>query len=88
MTTPGREYDPAVCALIHAGIDEKLGHISRKIDAMDARLFKDNGSLSVQTRLDRMGRVVAGMTWALGIIGSTLLTSLTIALVRMWRAGA
>lgn len=54
------------------GLNEKL---YEKMDSIEKRLFRDNGRLSVQTRLDRHGQVIRGMLWALSVIGAALLTS-------------
>ena len=43
------------------------------VERLDRRLYRDNGTVSVQTRLDRHERVIRGMTWLGGITMSFLL---------------
>ena len=44
-----------------------------KLDGIERRLFKDNGTLSIQTRLDRHERVLRVLLWAASVMAGTLL---------------
>ena len=54
------------------GLIEKL---YEKMDSIEKRLFRDNGTLSVQTRLDRHEQVIRGLIWALSVVGGSLLAT-------------
>ena len=58
---------------------EECGEISRrvleKLDSMEKRLFRDNGTLSIQTRIERHEQILHGLLWALSIIVGTVLTA-------------
>lgn len=47
-----------------------------KLEAIERRLFRDNGTLSIQTRLDRHEQVIRGILWALSVIGGAFITTL------------
>jgi len=52
---------------------EKQQAMLVKLDGIEKRLFRDNGSVSVQTRLDRHEQALRLLLWVTGIIGGTLL---------------
>ena len=68
----------------------ECGDISRrvleKLDSIERRLFKDNGTVSIQTRLDRHEQVIRAILWALSVIGGAFLTSLAVSVVFVVRA--
>jgi hypothetical protein len=47
-----------------------------KLDGIEKRLFRDNGSVSMQTRLDRHEQALRLLLWVTGVIGGTLLAGL------------
>lgn len=47
-----------------------------KLDGIEKRLFRDNGSVSMQTRLDRHEQALRLLLWITGVIGGTLLAGL------------
>lgn len=47
-----------------------------KMESIEKRLFRDNGTISIQTRLDRHEQVIRGVLWALSVIGGAFLTTL------------
>ena len=63
------DNDPVTNAACHA----RSGEILAAIKALDDRLYRDNGRISVQTRLDRLERMLAGMVWAMSIGGGALI---------------
>ncbi len=50
--------------------------IFAKLDSIERRLFKDNGTLSIQTRLDRHEQFIRVILWALAVIGGAILVYL------------
>ncbi len=51
------------------------GQIMEKLDSIEKRLFRDNGTLSIQTRIDRHEQVIRVLLWAVSIVGGGLLLS-------------
>lgn len=56
-----------------ADCDEKHEATMAILNEINDRLFKDNGKVSIQTRLDRHEQFLKTLNWAFGIIASTLL---------------
>jgi hypothetical protein len=50
-----------------------------------AALFKDNGTLSIQTRLDRHERVLRVLLWVASVMAGTILASWTLGLYSLAR---
>ena len=72
--------------LVTRGACEEVSQrIFRKLDSIERRLFKDNGTLSIQTRLDRHEQVIRAMLWALSVIGGAFLTSVVVSGVMVLR---
>ncbi len=58
---------------------EEVSHrIFAKLESIERRLFKDNGTISIQTRLDRHEQVIRAILWALSVIGGAFLTSVVV----------
>lgn len=53
--------------------DQKHEATMSLLNEINNRLFKDNGNISIQTRLDRHEQFLKIVNWALGILGSTVL---------------
>ena len=49
--------------------------IFAKLDAIERRLFKDNGTLSIQTRLDRHEQVLRVLLWVTSVTVGTALSA-------------
>ena len=56
-----------------------------KLESIEKRLFRDNGTISIQTRLDRHEQVIRVMLWGTSIVGGSLLTSIVIGIVFLVR---
>ncbi len=56
--------------------EETSTKIFAKLESIERRLFKDNGTLSIQTRLDRHEQVIRVSIWMMSIIGGAFLTYL------------
>jgi len=64
---------------------EDIERLHEKLDSIEKRLFRDNGSVSIQTRLDRHEQVQRLLLWIVGIIGGTLLAGCASGLVVLMR---
>ena len=68
---------------------EECGEVSRrvleKLDSIEQRLFKDNGTLSIQTRIERHEQILRALLWALAIIVGTVLTSTVMGLILLFK---
>ena len=61
------------CESIHKGTVGSIDKLTEKVGELSNRLYKDNGHLSIQTRLDRQERFFGLVSWVLGVVGTTLL---------------
>ena len=68
---------------------EEFGDVIRrvfeKLESMEKRLFKDNGTLSIQTRIERHEQILQVLLWALSIIVGTVLTSAIMGLILLFK---
>jgi len=70
----------------HEMCSETSQQVLGKLDSIEKRLFRDNGTLSIQTRLDRHEQVIRAVLWALSVIGGAFLTSLVVSIVVLFKA--
>ncbi len=49
--------------------EARHGALMEKLESIERRLFVDNGSLSVQTRLARHEMVIRAILWAVSALG-------------------
>jgi len=77
------DHDPVTNAACH----ERSGEILAAIKTLDDRLYRDNGRISIQTRLDRHERMLAGLCWALSIGGGALIVLVVGFVFRFMTAG-
>lgn len=49
--------------------------IKDAIERLDRKLYRDNGAVSIQTRLDRHEQVISQLRWFTGIIVVAIATS-------------
>ncbi len=79
------ESDRSDC--VSKGACEDISHqIFGKLDSIERRLFKDNGTLCIQTRLDRHEQFIRVILWVLSVIGGAFLTSVVVSAVMLVRA--
>lgn len=64
---------------------EVSARIFAKLDSMERRLFKDNGSVSIQTRLDRHEQVLRVLLWVTSVAVGTALSAGVLGLVMVLR---
>lgn len=73
---------------VQSDLERRVGVITDIIVEINARLFKDNGQLSIQTRLDRVSRILYVICWMASIVGSALilafLTFLWKTIAKVW----
>lgn len=69
---------------------EECGEVSRrvleKLESIERRLFKDNGTLSIQTRIERHEQILKVLLWATSIVVGTGLTSGVLGLVLLFKS--
>jgi len=65
---------------------DEIQKLHKKLDMIEKRLFRDNGAVSIQTRLDRHEQVIRGMLWGMSVVGGALLTSLVVCMGFLLRA--
>jgi len=56
-----------------------------KMDAIEKRLFHDNGTLSIQTRIERHEQILKALLWATSIVVGTLLTAGVMGLIFLFK---
>jgi len=49
--------------------------VLEKLDRIERRLFRDNGSVSIQTRIDRHEQILRVVLWIVGIAGGSILAA-------------
>ena len=68
----------------------ECGEISRrvleKLDSIEKRLFRDNGTLSIQTRIERHEQILKALLWATSIVVGTVLTSGVLGLIFLFKS--
>lgn len=73
------------CTLHSQQLMKSQKTLLEKLESIEKRLFKDNGRVSMQTRLDRHEQVLRLLLWGLGIVGGTLLSGIGLGLALMIR---
>jgi len=73
------------CEATSSQLLESQEQLHNKLDSIEKRLFRDNGSVSIQTRIDRHEQVQRLLLWIVGVIGGTLLAGFTSGLVVLMR---
>ena len=56
-----------------------------KMDGIEKRLFHDNGTTSMQTRIERHEQILKVLLWASSIIVGTILTSAVMGLILLFK---
>ncbi|MCX6996331.1 MAG: hypothetical protein NTV49_04430 [Kiritimatiellaeota bacterium] len=68
---------------------EECGDISQrvldKLDSIERRLFKDNGTLSIQTRIERHEQILKVLLWVMSIVVGTALTSGVLGMIFLFK---
>jgi len=74
-----------VCEQTSSQLLESQEQLHSKLASIEKRLFRDNGSVSIQTRLDRHEQVQRLLLWIVGVIAGTLLAGSTSVFVMIVR---
>ena len=69
----------------HAECSESNRQVLEKLDSIEKRLFKDNGTLSIQTRIERHEQILKVLMWATSIVVGTVLTSGVFGLIFLFK---
>ena len=68
-----------------AECSENTGKILEKLESIEKRLFRDNGTISIQTRIDRHEQVIRALLWAVSVVGGAILISAVSVVVMLVR---
>jgi len=85
MGDDGKFVTKDTCEATSSQLLESQEQLHEKLDSIEKRLFRDNGSVSIQTRLDRHEQVQRLLLWIVGIIGGTFLAACTSGFVILMR---
>ena len=61
--------------------EEMTGQVMTKLDSIEKRLFRDNGTLSIQTRIERHEQILKVLLWVTSIVVGAVLTSGVLGLI-------
>lgn len=68
----------------------QCGEINRrvmeKLESIERRLFRDNGTLSIQTRIERHEQILKVLLWVTSIVVGTVLTTGVMGLIYIFKA--
>ena len=70
----------------HEECSESNRQVLEKLDSIEKRLFKDNGTLSIQTRIERHEQILKVLMWATSIVVGTVLTSGAFGLIFLFKS--
>ena len=79
MDQSGHEY------VTHEVCEATSTKVLEKLESIEKRLFRDNGSVSIQTRIDRHEQILRALLWVVGIIGGAFLAACDSGLVIVGR---
>ena len=69
----------------HEECSESSRMVLEKLDSIEKRLFRDNGTLSIQTRIERHEQILNVLLWATAIVVGTVLTSGVMGLIFLFK---
>jgi hypothetical protein len=61
------------CERLHKDDDEWKKKVSNSLDELNNRLYRDNGHISIQTRLDRGDRILGALCWVTNIAAGAII---------------
>ena len=59
--------------------------ILAKLESIEKRLFRDNGTLSIQTRIERHEQILRVLLWVTSVVIGAALTSAVLGLILLFR---
>jgi len=69
----GTYVSQATCNYLHTESDKKYDSLYLLMQAIEKRLYRDNGTVSIQTRLDRGDRILGMLCWVTSIAGGSII---------------
>ena len=75
MAAEEKYITPGACDKKHDELRLMIRIISDDLKKLNNRLYIDNGSTSIQTRLDRHEQVIRSIIWSLRIIGTAVIVA-------------
>lgn len=63
------------CEATSSQLLESQQQLHQKLDSIEKRLFRDNGAVSIQTRIDRHDQILRALLWMVGVIGGGFLAA-------------
>ena len=60
---------------MHKADDEWKKEVTSALQELNNRLYRDNGHISIQTRLDRGDRILGILCWITTVAGSTIIVA-------------
>ena len=70
------------CDRRHKNDDEWKSQVTSALQELNNRLYRDNGHISIQTRLDRGDRILGILCWMTTVAGGTIIVA---AVAFVWR---
>jgi len=83
---PDRTPEASVWRVKFEEILRSHSALMEKMDAIEKRLFRDNGTLSIQTRIERHEQILKVLLWATSIVVGSVLTSGVLGLILVFKA--
>ena len=79
----GERHDD--CLLCGEEVLRGYRELLAKMEAIEKRLFRDNGTLSIQTRIERHEQILKVLLWATSLVVGTVLTSGVLGLIFVFK---
>ena len=79
---PEEYITKADCDRMHKTDDEWKKQVTTALQELNNRLYRDNGHISIQTRLDRGDRILGILCWVTTVAGGTIIVA---AVAFLWR---
>ena len=70
----------------HDECSESNRQVLEKLDSIEKRLFRDNGTVSIQTRIERHEQILKVLLWVTSIVVGTGLTSGVLGLIFLFKS--
>ena len=78
----GTYVSQAMCNELHRQSNEKYDALFTLTTEINKRLYKDNGTVSIQTRLDRGDRILGVLCWVTSVAGGSIIVA---AIAFLWK---
>lgn len=64
------------CDRVHSDDVKRWEQVFNALSELNNRLYKDNGHISIQTRLDRGDRILGILCWAMTVAGGAVIVAI------------